>query len=125
MFVGDNVQDERLNYLEQHTERLGIDNSRLESLRVSAARSSPMGETLDICARVADAHSMDALVPKLAALVKRGVGLNTRAGTARFIGLLSQRLGTALGPSCGTLISVSPFFWVLAVRISICVFEKS
>ena len=32
----------RLNYAEQHVERLGLDQERLESARVSASRSSPM-----------------------------------------------------------------------------------
>jgi proteasome component ECM29 len=94
--------------MEQHTDRLGIDASRLENLRVSASKSSPMGDTLDICARVADQASLEALVPRLATLAKRGVGLNTRAGTARFIGSLATRLGSDVAPYSGPLIKVRP-----------------
>ena len=59
-------------------DRLGLDAERLESARVNASRSSPMGDTLDLCARFADPASLDQLVPLLAGLVKRGVGLNTK-----------------------------------------------
>ena len=40
----------RLNYIEQHAERLGMGSDRLDAARSSAARASPLGETLDICA---------------------------------------------------------------------------
>jgi coenzyme F420-reducing hydrogenase delta subunit len=40
----------RLNYIEQHAERLGMDADRLDSARTSAARASPLGETLELCA---------------------------------------------------------------------------
>jgi hypothetical protein len=36
------LEDTRLNYVEQHAERLGLDQERLERVRVSASRSSPM-----------------------------------------------------------------------------------
>ena len=71
-------QDSRINYVEQHAERMGLDADKLENLRVSASKSSPMGDTLDLCARYTDAATLEALVPKLTQLIKRGVGLNTR-----------------------------------------------
>ena len=107
------MQDTRLNYVEQHAARIGLDSERLESARVSASRSSPMGDTLDLCSRYADAASLPALIPRLSALVKRGTGLNTRVGTARFIVSLALRLGTELRPHSGALIKVG-FFRVFA-----------
>ena len=107
------MQDTRLNYVEQHAARIGLDSERLESARVSASRSSPMGDTLDLCSRYADAASLPALIPRLSALVKRGTGLNTRVGTARFIVSLALRLGTELRPHSGALIKVG-FCCVLA-----------
>ncbi len=72
------VQDARLNYFEQHVERLGYDSSKLENLRVSASNASPMADTLDLCARYTDAASLDGLVPRLTPIIRRGIGLNTR-----------------------------------------------
>ena len=63
------AQDSRLNYIQQHAERIGVDAGRMDSVRVSAARSSPMGDTLELCARYADAASVEALVPRLVPLV--------------------------------------------------------
>lgn len=101
------MQDQRLNYVEQHAERIGVDAGRLESLRVSAAKGSIMGDTLDICARLVDAKNLDAVVPVLSQLVKRGVGLNTQAGAARFITSLATRMGTDLRPQSGALLKVT------------------
>ena len=101
------MQDQRLNYVEQHAERIGVDASRLENLRVSAAKGSIMGDTLDVCARQVDVKSLDAVVPVLSQLVKRGVGLNTQAGAARFITSLATRMGTDLRPQSGALLKVA------------------
>ena len=96
-----------MNYVEQHAERIGVDAGRLENLRVSAAKGSIMGDTLDVCARQVDVKSLEALVPVLSQLVKRGVGLNTQAGAARFISSLATRMGTALQPQSGALLKAS------------------
>lgn len=45
------MEDARLNYVEMHAERLGLDAGRLEGARVAAAQGGPAGETLDLCAR--------------------------------------------------------------------------
>lgn len=45
------LEDVRLNYLEQHAERIGLDAERLEGARVAASQGGPIGETLDLCAR--------------------------------------------------------------------------
>lgn len=37
-----------------------------------------MWETLDLCIKVVDTESLDPLVPRLAQLVRSGIGLNTR-----------------------------------------------
>jgi len=61
-----------------HAANVGIKSEKLESLRISIAKGSPMWETLDLCIKVVDAESLDALIPRLTHLVRSGVGLNTR-----------------------------------------------
>ena len=61
-----------------HAANAGIQTEKLESLRISIAKGSPMWETLDLCIKVVDAGSLDQLVPRLGQLVRSGVGLNTR-----------------------------------------------
>lgn len=50
------MEDTRLNYVEMHAERLGLDAGRLEGARVAAAQGGPAGETLDLCARCGGAQ---------------------------------------------------------------------
>lgn len=45
-------------------------------------------------------------MPRLAGIVKRGVGANTRIGAARFISGLALRMGPDIRPSSGALIKV-------------------
>ena len=67
-----------LSLFQLHAANAGIQSEKLESLRVSIAKGSPMWETLDSCIKVVDAESLDKLIPGLAHLVRSGVGLNTR-----------------------------------------------
>lgn len=63
-----------------HAANVGIQTEKLENLRISIAKGSPMWETLDLCIKVVDSEALDQLVPRLAQLVRSGVGLNTRFG---------------------------------------------
>lgn len=87
---------------------MGLDADRLEAVRVSASKTSPLADTLDLCARFTHADALPAVVPCLSQLITRGVGLNTRTGTARFIGQLTSRLHSDMRPHAGTLIKVRP-----------------
>jgi proteasome component ECM29 len=47
-------------------------------------------------------------VPRLAGIVRHGVGVNTRVGAARFVGQLVLRMGPDVRPASGALIKVAP-----------------
>ena len=61
-----------MNYIEQHAERIGLDSDKLESLRVTASKASPMGDTLDLCARYADTDTLQNMVSTTQALCLLG-----------------------------------------------------
>lgn len=61
-----------------HAANVGIQTEKLENLRISISKGSPMWETLDLCIKVVDTESLEPLIPRLAHLVRSGVGLNTR-----------------------------------------------
>lgn len=61
-----------------HAANVGIQTDKLENLRISISKGSPMWETLDLCIKVLDTESLDPLIPRLAQLIRSGVGLNTR-----------------------------------------------
>ncbi|XP_030959197.1 proteasome adapter and scaffold protein ECM29 [Quercus lobata] len=98
------LEDQGLNYVELHAANVGIQTEKLEHLRISIAKGSPMWETLDICINVVDTESLDPLVPRLAQLVRSGVGLNTRVGVASFITLLVQNVGADIRPHISMLL---------------------
>lgn len=61
-----------------HAANVGIQTEKLENLRISISKGSPMWETLGLCINVVDTESLEPLIPRLAHLVRSGVGLNTR-----------------------------------------------
>uniref|UniRef100_A0A1D1XKS2 Proteasome-associated protein ECM29 n=1 Tax=Anthurium amnicola TaxID=1678845 RepID=A0A1D1XKS2_9ARAE len=98
------LEDQRLNYVELHASSAGIHAEKLETMRISVARDSPMWETLNLCLNVVDTKSLDMLVPRLAQLVRAGVGLNTRVGVANFISLLGQKVNADIKPFTSMLL---------------------
>ncbi|KAL3621946.1 hypothetical protein CASFOL_034142 [Castilleja foliolosa] len=92
------LEDQGMNYVELHAEKVGIQTEKLENLRISIAKGSPMWETLEFCIDVVDSDTLEKLVPRLAQLVRSGIGLNTRVGVANFISLLVQKVGVDIKP---------------------------
>ncbi|CAA3007764.1 proteasome-associated ECM29 homolog isoform X1 [Olea europaea subsp. europaea] len=90
------LEDQGMNYVELHAANAGIQTEKLENLRISIAKGSPMWETLEFCIEVVDSPALELLVPRLAQLVRSGVGLNTRVGVANFISLLVQKVGASI-----------------------------
>lgn len=62
-----------------HAANIGIETEKLENLRISISKGSPMWETLDLCINIVDTESLEQLIPRLTQLVRSGVGLNTRS----------------------------------------------
>ncbi|EPS65152.1 hypothetical protein M569_09623, partial [Genlisea aurea] len=87
------LEDQGMNYVELHAERVGIQADKLENLRISIARGSPMWETLELCIDVIDSSSLEVLIPRIAQMIRSSIGLNTRVGIASFIHLLVQKVG--------------------------------
>ena len=85
---------------------------------VSASRASPIGNTLDACGRFTDAAALGTLAPKLAQLIKRGVGVNTRVAAAGFIMALAARLGSDARPHTNALIWARQMLLLLFLQAS-------
>ncbi|KAG8388927.1 hypothetical protein BUALT_Bualt02G0176200 [Buddleja alternifolia] len=100
------LEDQGMNYVELHAENVGIQTEKLENLRISIARGSPMWETLEFCIDVVDSNSLELLVPRLSQLARSGVGLNTRVGVANFITLLVQKVGVSIKPFANVLLKL-------------------
>ena len=101
------LEDARLNELEQHVSALGLDGSSLESARVAASAASKPAAVLDaaLAAVADDPAAVAALAPALGDALKRGVGAASRAGAARFVGVLAARAPDAVRPLARKLLS--------------------
>ncbi|GBG83689.1 hypothetical protein CBR_g37490 [Chara braunii] len=98
------LEDSRLNYVEMHAERLNMSTEKLQAARISVAKESPMWETLSYCVRQIDGTLLAELVPKLTQIVRSGVGLNTRAGVAKFISMICDKVAADIRPHSGALL---------------------
>ncbi|CAG8663072.1 17683_t:CDS:10, partial [Racocetra persica] len=76
---------------------------QLENSRLSAAKMSPMMEGIESCIDYIDESVMENLTPKLLQLVRKGVGLPTKAGCARFLVSLCLKKASILKPHADTI----------------------
>uniref|UniRef100_A0A8C5FEG7 Ecm29 proteasome adaptor and scaffold n=1 Tax=Gadus morhua TaxID=8049 RepID=A0A8C5FEG7_GADMO len=102
-----------LNYLSlRATEQ---EKSAMDAARLSAAKSSPMMETINMCLQHLDVSVLGELVPRLCELLKSGVGLGTKGGCASVIVSLTVQCPqdlSPLSPLCPTGVSKRFFFVV-------------
>ncbi|XP_056628052.1 proteasome adapter and scaffold protein ECM29 isoform X2 [Triplophysa dalaica] len=97
------LEPQVLNYLSlRATEQ---EKSAMDAARLSAAKSSPMMETINMCLQHLDVSVLGELVPKLCDLLKSGVGLGTKGGCASVIVSLTVQCPQDLSPYSGKLMS--------------------
>lgn len=100
------TEDVRLNYLEQHVQRLGMDGNKFEEERIRFSQSSPVAETLDICAKCINGDKFCQMSIILSSFIRRAVGSTTKAGTANFIISSVRRIGSDVSPVAFSLMKV-------------------
>ncbi|XP_073721138.1 proteasome adapter and scaffold protein ECM29 [Misgurnus anguillicaudatus] len=97
------LEPQVLNYLSlRATEQ---EKSAMDAARLSAAKSSPMMETINMCLQHLDVSVLGELVPKLCELLKSGVGLGTKGGCASVIVSLTVQCPQDLTPYSAKLMS--------------------
>ncbi|XP_063074333.1 proteasome adapter and scaffold protein ECM29 [Engraulis encrasicolus] len=97
------LEPQVLNYLSlRATEQ---EKSAMDAARLSAAKSSPMMETINMCLQHVDAPVLGELVPKLCDLLKSGIGLGTKGGCASVIISLTVQCPQDLTPYFGKLVA--------------------
>ncbi|XP_034043433.1 proteasome adapter and scaffold protein ECM29 [Thalassophryne amazonica] len=97
------LEPQVLNYLSlRATEQ---EKSTMDAARLSAAKSSPMMETINMCLQHLDVSVLGELVPRLCELLKSGVGLGTKGGCASVIVSLTVQCPQDLTPYSGKLMS--------------------
>lgn len=93
-----------VDYLTFHTERYEISQEQLENTRLTATKNSPMMEAIERVVDQVDSTVLETLVPRLNTLIRKGVGLPTKAGCARFVYLLAQKVPQDLKPHADSIL---------------------
>uniref|UniRef100_A0A8K9XGA8 Ecm29 proteasome adaptor and scaffold n=1 Tax=Oncorhynchus mykiss TaxID=8022 RepID=A0A8K9XGA8_ONCMY len=78
----------------------------MDAARLSAAKSSPMMETINMCLQHLDVSVLGELVPRLCELLKSGVGLGTKGGCASVIVSLTVQCPQDLTPYSGNHVTL-------------------
>ncbi|NXG01403.1 ECM29 protein, partial [Sakesphorus luctuosus] len=81
------------------------EKAAMDSARLSAVKSSPMMETINMSLQYLDVSVLGELVPRLCELIKSGVGLGTKGGCASVIVSLTTQCPQDLTPYSGKLMS--------------------
>ncbi|TNN83529.1 Proteasome-associated protein ECM29 [Liparis tanakae] len=97
------LEPQVLNYLSLRA--TDQEKSAMDAARLSAAKSSPMMETVNMCLQHLDVSVLGELIPRLCELLKSGVGLGTKGGCASVIVSLTVQCPQDLTPYSGKLMS--------------------
>ncbi|KAH0628380.1 hypothetical protein JD844_009459 [Phrynosoma platyrhinos] len=91
------------------TEGLMNPEAAMDSARLSAAKSSPMMETINMvgtaCLQYLDVSVLGELIPRLCELTRSGIGIGTKGGCASVIVSLTTQCPQDLTPYSGKLMS--------------------
>ncbi|CEP12173.1 hypothetical protein [Parasitella parasitica] len=92
------LEPQSMNYLSFHVDKYNISQEQLDNARLSGAKNSPMMEGIEHCVNQIDEQVMEELTPRILHIVRKGTGLPTKAGCARFIVTLVMNRRSAFEP---------------------------
>ncbi|KAL8623767.1 hypothetical protein ACOMHN_054073 [Nucella lapillus] len=96
------LEPQVLNYLSFHTSSQAT-QEKLDKARIAASKSSPMMETVNRCVQYVDDSVLTELVPRLTDLIKRSIGVGTKAACSSFVVSLVMHCPQELAPHAGKL----------------------
>ncbi|KAI7902114.1 proteasome stabiliser-domain-containing protein [Cokeromyces recurvatus] len=79
------LEPQAMNYLSFHVDKYNISQEQLDNARLAGAKNSPMMEGIEHCIQQIDDEVMEKLTPRILHIIRKGTGLPTKAGCARFI----------------------------------------
>ncbi|XP_047125888.1 proteasome adapter and scaffold protein ECM29 isoform X1 [Hydra vulgaris] len=98
------LEPEYLNTLNLQLSQNQEAQEKLDIMRLSACKTSPMMEAVNFCSQYVDEVVLIELIPKLCDLLKTGLGLGTKVGCTTLINLLIVQCNVLLSPYAGKLL---------------------
>ncbi|XP_044163962.1 proteasome adapter and scaffold protein ECM29-like isoform X2 [Acropora millepora] len=99
------LENQSMNYVSLQLHKSEEAQEKLEGFRIAASKTSPMMETINMCVQYVDGTVLPDLVPRLADLLRSGVGLRTKAGSASLVVSLSMHCSKDLTIFAGKLLN--------------------
>lgn len=84
-------EPEAVNYLHLNASKYNLTEQKIDDMRLSSIRSSPLMEAIERCLDLLDDETMTQLHPRLIAAMKSAVGLPSKVGCGRILVSLSTR----------------------------------
>jgi proteasome component ECM29 len=85
------LEPEAVNYVHLNAAKYNLTEQKIDDMRLSSVRSSPLMEAIERCLDLLDDETMRLLQPKLESAMKSAVGLPSKVGSSRVLVSLSTR----------------------------------
>lgn len=85
------LEPQEVNYLHLNASKYNLTEQKIDNLRLSSIRSSPLMEAIERCLDLLDEPTMQQLQPRLDVAMKSAVGLPSKVGCSRILVSLSTR----------------------------------
>ncbi|THY96863.1 ARM repeat-containing protein [Aureobasidium pullulans] len=92
------LEPQAVNYLHLNASKYNLTEQKIDDIRLSSIRSSPLMEAIERCLDLLDDASMEQLQPRLEAAMKGAVGLPSKVGCSRILVSLSTRHNVLFKP---------------------------
>lgn len=85
------LEPEAVNYVHMNASKYNLTEQKIDDMRLSSVRNSPIMEAIERCLDLLDETSMRELQPRLESAMKSAVGLPSKVGSSRILVSLSTR----------------------------------
>lgn len=85
------LEPEAVNYIHMNATKYDLTEQKIDDMRLSSVRMSPLMEAIERCLDLLDDDTMKALWPKLENAMKSAIGLPSKVGSSRVLVSLSTR----------------------------------
>lgn len=92
------LEPEAVNYIHLNASKYNLTEQKIDDMRLSSIRSSPLMEAIERCLDLLDDDTMRLLQPRLETAMKGAVGLPSKVGSSRILVSLSTRRAVLYRP---------------------------
>lgn len=85
------LENEAVNYLHLNASKYNLTEQKIDDMRLSSVRSSPLMEAIERCLDLLDEDTMKQLHPRLGNAMKNAVGMPSKVGSSRVLVSLATR----------------------------------